>query len=252
MTSYMILLASSEVVRYNGYSPTKVPHIRDFQGVTRNTELFAMVCCRCNRSGHYRGCACVKAKKTCVNCLPSKLGHCANRSTTNGNSTSGELSPRDPPRDPSSAINPANVHADISHPQTVSDHEPSSFQLTDSISDLQNPDSSSPPLPEHLPMNFPTFTWGNLSGPEFAMLLDTTYDEVVHWRRNCFSVPFGKAGREFVSELSRLYLAYGSASTLEAVALKAATVLPILLLQKPSKRSKTKHHTKCLERRLAS
>ena len=101
-------------------------------------------------------------------------------------------------------------------------------------------------------MNFPTFTWGNLSGLEFAMLLDTTYDEVVHWRRNCFSVPFGKAGRDFVSELSRLYLAYGSASTLEAVALKAATVLPILLLQKPSKRSKTKHHTKCLERRLAS
>ena len=34
----MIPLASSEVVRYNGYSPTKVPHIRDFQGVMRNTD----------------------------------------------------------------------------------------------------------------------------------------------------------------------------------------------------------------------
>ena len=55
-----------------------------------------------------------------------------------------------------------------------------------------------------------------------------------------------------MSELSRLYLAYGSASALEAVALKAPTVLPILLLQKPNKRSKTKDHTKCLERRLAS
>ena len=84
------------------------------------------------------------------------------------------------------------------------------------------------------------------------MLLDITYDEVVHWRRNCFSVLFGKAGRDFVSELSRLYLAYGSASMLEAVALKSATVLPILLLQKPSKASKAKDHTKCLERRLAS
>jgi len=61
------------------------------------------------------------------------------------------------------------------------------------------------------------------------------YAEVVHWRRNCFSVPFGKAGRDFVSELSRLYLAFGSASTLEAVALKTATVLLILLLQKLSK-----------------
>jgi len=76
-------------------------------------------------------------------------------------------------------------------------------------------------------MSSPTFTWGNLSGPEFDKLLNTTYDEVVHWRRNCFSVTFGKAGRDFVSELSRLYLVYGSASTLEAVALKAATVLPI-------------------------
>ena len=53
-----------------------------------------------------------------------------------------------------------------------------------------------------------------------------------------------------MSELSRFYLAYRSASTLEAVAIKAATVFPILL-QKPSKRSKTKNH-KCLERRLAS
>ena len=90
-----------------------------------------MVCCRCNRSGYCRGCACVNAKKTYVNCLPVKLGHCANRSTTNGNSISGELSLCDPPCDPSSAINPANVHVNISHPQTVSDHEPSIFQPTD-------------------------------------------------------------------------------------------------------------------------
>ncbi len=72
--------------------------------------------------------------------------------------------------------------------------------------------------------------------------------QVAHWRRNCFSVPFCKAGKDFVS---RLYLAYGSASALESVALKTTIVLPILLLQKPSKRSKTKHHIKCVERRMA-
>ena len=60
------------------------------------------------------------------------------------------------------------MHVNISHPQTVSDHEPPSFQPTHSISDLQNPNSSSPPLPEHLPMNFPIFTWGNLSGPRLG------------------------------------------------------------------------------------
>ena len=48
------------------------------------------------------------------------------------------------------------------------------------------------------------------------------------------------------------YLAYGTASALESVALKAAIVLPILLLQKPSKKSKTKDHIQCLERRLTS
>ena len=69
------------------------------------------------------------------------------------------------------------------------------------------------------------------------MLLDPIYAEVVHWRSKCFSIPFGKTGRDFVRELSRLYLAFGSASTLEAVALKTATVLPILLLQKPSKKN---------------
>ena len=41
---------------------------------------WATVCCRCNRSGYCRGC---ETKKTCVNCLPGKLLHCANRSTTN-------------------------------------------------------------------------------------------------------------------------------------------------------------------------
>ncbi len=76
------------------------------------------------------------------------------------------------------------------------------------------------------------------------MLLDQTYTEVIRWRRNCFSVPTGKAGKGVVSELARLYQTFGSASALESVALKAAIVLPILLLQKPSKSSKCKDHIK--------
>ena len=66
------------------------------------------------------------------------------------------------------------------------------------------------------------------------------------------SQTFGKAGREFVGELSKLYQAFASASALESIALKAATVLPILLLQKPQKASKAKEHATCLERRLRS
>ena len=189
-----------------------------------------MVCCKCNRSGYCRNCVCVKANRTCVDCLPGKLGQCTNKSTTNENSitTVGVLPP--PPFE-SSNLKP--IHA--------------TSQPTGAISQPSNLASLYPTLPVYPPMSSPTFTWGNLSGPEFATLLDTTYSEVVHWRRNCFSVPLGKAGRDFVSELSRLYLAYGSASTLESVALKAAIVFPILLLQKPSKGSKIKNHIKCLE-----
>ena len=65
-------------------------------------------------------------------------------------------------------------------------------------------------------------------------------------------MPFGRVGRELVCELSKLYQAFASGSALESIALKAATVLPILLLQKPQRASKAKEHAACLERRLIS
>ena len=60
----------------------------------------------------------------------------------------------------------------------------------------------------------------------------------------------GKAGKSFVTELARLYTAYVLASALESVALKAIVVLPLLLLQKPSKSSKNRDHMACIERRM--
>ena len=47
------------------------------------------------------------------------------------------------------------------------------------------------------------------------------------------SSAFGKAVKNFAFELSKLYLAYADCSSLEAIALKARTVIPILLLQEP-------------------
>jgi hypothetical protein len=61
-------------------------------------------------------------------------------------------------------------------------------------------------------------------------------------------VPVAKSGKEFVRELSRLFSAFASASSMESIALKATVVMPILLLQKPHRRSKTKDHIACLER----
>ena len=58
----------------------------------------------------------------------------------------------------------------------------------------------------------------------------------------------GSAGKSFVAELARLYSPFANGSTMESIALMATTVLPILALQLPHKRSKVKEHIKCLER----
>ena len=134
---------------------------------------------------------------------------------------------------------PATIALDTSQPLQDSPSPPNSMnQLT----------SNDLPCPE--PASTSVFVWGLHVANDFSAILEATFAEVIHWRRNCFTVPLGKAGKEFVAELSKLYLAFASASALESVALKATIVLPILLLQKPQQASKTKDHISCLERRL--
>jgi len=61
---------------------------------------------------------------------------------------------------------------------------------------------------------------------------------------------FGSAGKEFVIELSKLFDNNGSASFLEGIALKAAMVMPALLLQRPNFNSKSCDHINSLHRHL--
>ena len=68
----------------------------------------------------------------------------------------------------------------------------------------------------------------------FRHALEVTYQEVVHWRNNCFRVPHGNAGKKFVLELARLFRATGEGLALEGVVLTAAFTLCALVLQKPS------------------
>ena len=80
--------------------------------------------------------------------------------------------------------------------------------------------------------------------------MKSAYSEVVKWKRFIFLVLFGKTGKYFVDELSKLLQAYGESTALVPMAITAAMTMPALLLQKPHSRSKTKDHVKCLERRL--
>lgn len=105
-------------------------------------------------------------------------------------------------------------------------------------------------LPPCQPVSEPRFTWGEVDGESFADQLVACYKEVVHWRRNVFKIPSGKAGKDFVKELVNLLKAFTDRSTLESVALRAAMVMPSLLLQKASRTSKPKDCVNQLKRRM--
>ena len=81
--------------------------------------------------------------------------------------------------------------------------------------------------------------------------VNSVFEEVVRWRRNLFYLPTGKAGESFIEELKKLYTCFNNGSDLQPVALTMASIIFPLLLQKPSPNSKSKDHTRFLEKRLA-
>ena len=81
--------------------------------------------------------------------------------------------------------------------------------------------SGIPDLPKFTPPATPKFTWGDLDAETFIQRVDHAYSLVVHGKRNIFTVPSGKVGTSFVSELSRLFCAYAEGTSLESIALKA-------------------------------
>ena len=107
-------------------------------------------------------------------------------------------------------------------------------------------------LPPYTPISpiDPSYKWGSTEGSAFRLKVVRCYDKVVHWRRNVFSIPLGKAGKDFVSEMARLYQPFAEGSQIESFTLTAAMILPSLILQKPYPGSKAKEHLKCIERRM--
>ena len=76
------------------------------------------------------------------------------------------------------------------------------------------------------------------------------YEKIVYWRKNLFMVPSGAAGKKFINETTKMLNFWTDNSPLNLIAHKALHV-PALLLQKPSKTSKSKDNlaalSKCLE-----
>ena len=80
--------------------------------------------------------------------------------------------------------------------------------------------------------------------------INKAYNEILHWRHNLFSFPSGSAGNSFVQEVARLLQAFADSSSMECVGMKAVVILQVLILQKPSRTSKTREHISHLKRRM--
>ena len=206
------------------------------------------VCCRCNASGRCRTCVCARANRPCSNCLPARNSHCLN--------IQQPLPPPNlaPPQDLQPSAIPDSASPTSPTPRStpsspVDDSDPTSPMTTPANLPTPTPPAVQP-LPSPSPMATPSFVWGERDAITFSHSLEAAYAEVVHWKPNTFPIPFGNAGKKFTQELSRLFRAYAEGTALESIALKATTVLPILLLQKPARNSKAKDHTSCLDRRL--
>lgn len=171
-----------------------------------------MVCCTCSNRGLCVNCVCVKAGRPCFDCQPNSTGRCGNRRLVET--------------------------VDAVDPQSVPDHMAAGLPFCVS-------------LPHFCDMQDRAFVWGVLDGPTCVSQICVCYEAAVHWKPNLFRViPNGLSGERFVRELSRLFNSFANVSALEYIALKAAHLLPLLILQKPSKKLKAKVISSHVDRRL--
>ena len=68
-------------------------------------------------------------------------------------------------------------------------------------------------------------------------------------KESLYVLPSGRAGKKYITETTRLIDMWNTeAMEMKDIALKDVMVMPSLLLQKPSFKSKAKQHSECLER----
>ena len=96
----------------------------------------------------------------------------------------------------------------------------------------------------------PTRSTYGYDGNYFSSLIESFYDEGVFWRKNVFKIPSGKAGKAFIKLQTDWLSKFNTDTNFKGIALKVFMILPIILLQKPSARSKAKDHSEALLRRI--
>ena len=93
--------------------------------------------------------------------------------------------------------------------------------------------------------------WGQYEGEErIRQLIQTTYDTIIGWKKNLFSLPRGKCGTEFIKKLTELINLFVNKTKWQRVAISLVHIFIPLMLQKPSAKSKPRDHSKYLLSRL--
>ena len=109
-----------------------------------------------------------------------------------------------------------------------------------------------PDIPGYTPVNpLPSKPMNNTTGSKFAQQISIAYDTIIKWRPNMMKLPSGKAAKEYIRELTTWLEHFNNNTEFAPIALKVYHTLPSLMLQKPSRNSKSKEHLKKLEERLA-
>ena len=92
--------------------------------------------------------------------------------------------------------------------------------------------------------------WGGMPYKDLCEKVNTAYEQIAKFRKNLFRLPSGKVGKDFVLELAFWLRQFNRATKLNGIALKMVMIIPALLLQKPSAKSKAKQHSESLRKRL--
>ena len=225
-------------------------------------------CCRCNGRGRCKGCVCARSGTVCTNCTPSHIGRCENygkaaRTNTRDEDLVDSVGRPDVVSDQLETSNSQQTLTLTTGQEIYVENMENAFLLDNQISNMepvlpfrdnqtptidltsshQQPagDSGNYTDPWPLPTcSQPDFQWGQLDGQTFCEMIDTAYNDIIHWKRNIFLLPSGASGKSFIQEITRLLQAFANGSQMESIALKTSFVMQILLLQKPSKKARAK------------
>ena len=79
---------------------------------------------------------------------------------------------------------------------------------------------------------------------------DMVYKAMLKWKKNTFTLPKGKSGKDFISEMTKPIEEWNSNSPYKGFVLKLLMIMPNLLLQQTRFKAKVKTNKEALDRRM--